>query len=88
MALKKSIGFKNGMSGEYIRISEVYLVNGSLDCLVKYQLWKDQITRGQIGSEPIIESCVSVSMIGDGDVYSKCYNGMKNLSDFNQSEDV
>jgi hypothetical protein len=88
MALKKIQDLNNGMSGEYVRISEIWYKNGTGACSVKVQLWKDADTRSCGTKQPISETIYDVEVSGSGDFTSLCYNGLKSLSDFEGSEDI
>lgn len=88
MAIKKTIEFNNGATGNYIRIVDINLRNGSNEGMVKVHVWKDAETRNTEGKVPLFESNFGIEMVGEGDYLTRCYNGLKNLSDFWDSEDV
>jgi len=88
MAIQKAFELENGSEGNYIRISEVNMINGSDDCNIKIQKWKNITIRSTEGKKPMDECCVGVEMQGEGDTLTRCYNGLKALSDFEGAIDV
>lgn len=88
MGLQKSFELRNGTQGNYMRISDVNYKNGSNDCVIKVQYWKDKTTRETSGKVPMDESNVSI-LLGDGlDIMQRSYEGLKALSDFSGAVDV
>lgn len=89
MALQKEFETNTGVTGNYIRIgSIVNLINGQNECQVNVQFWKDESVRS-LGNKQPLDTMVIPVYLGSGDtILEKCYNGLKDISDFSGATDV
>lgn len=89
MALQKNLEISTGNIGNYWRISEAKLINGTNSVSVLVCLWKDAATKNAEGKSPMARFTYTVEILdASADIVQQSYEALKLLDQFQGAIDV